>query len=355
MDRMHDAAVRSYWTSRGKGVKPKRKYDRVCGTVVVSFPTGGSKFKVQCSAKTSTYDLHPDTVPPGAPTNLTTTVNGNDVTLNWSAPTTGDAVESYRVEVGTSPGASNTKRANVTGTSYSITSLADRTYYARVRADNAGGSSPYSSNTRFEIDASVTAPGTPSNLTANVDGSTVTLRWNAPITGGTPSSYAVEVGTSPGASDYRTATVPGISYTMSSVPDGAYYARVKAKNVGGTSAATADKSFEMLTGGGIPNMSMTIDIGGSPEVVTIRNDLGAAVNMTGWSITSDPGNEKFDFPNGYTLGTGGTVRVTSGSGAMHNPPGTLRWSGRFIWNNDGDRGRLFDAQNRLVAQFYGTG
>jgi len=38
------------------------------------------------------------------------------------------------------------------------------------------------------------------------------------------------------------------------------------------------------------------------------------------------------------------VLVHSGPDAGDNPPGHLRWTGAYIWNNDGDEARLVNAE-----------
>lgn len=80
------------------------------------------------------------------------------------------------------------------------------------------------------------APGPPSRLTVDVQGSTVTFNWLAPITGGPPSGYVLEVGLSSGetlASQQLTAMT---SLTISPVSRGRYYVRIRARNASGTSA-----------------------------------------------------------------------------------------------------------------------
>jgi hypothetical protein len=41
------------------------------------------------------------------------------------------------------------------------------------------------------------------------------------------------------------------------------------------------------------------------------------------------------------LQPGATVRVISGRGAVGDGVSTLKWTGRYIWNNDGDTGVLY--------------
>lgn len=79
--------------------------------------------------------------PPGQPTGLSASLNGRDVTLLWSAPSSGGPVDDYVVDVGVS----------LSRVAASVTSLEEQIfapnvpagrYYARVRARNARGLGP---------------------------------------------------------------------------------------------------------------------------------------------------------------------------------------------------------------------
>jgi competence protein ComEC len=87
---------------------------------------------------------------------------------------------------------------------------------------------------------------------------------------------------------------------------------------------------------------------GSDEFVEISN-LGASGQlMTGWRLHSVVGNQWYYFPFGYTLPAGQAVRVHSGPQALYSLPYELRWTTDYIWNNEGDEARLYDAQNEMV-------
>jgi hypothetical protein len=80
------------------------------------------------------------------------------------------------------------------------------------------------------------APAAASGLAAAVDGSTVTLRWNAPA-GSAVSSYVLEAGTYSGASNAARANVgPGTTLVVHAVPANTYYVRVRAVNNAAESA-----------------------------------------------------------------------------------------------------------------------
>lgn len=84
-------------------------------------------------------------------------------------------------------------------------------------------------------------PKAPEGLKATVIGSTVTITWAAP-TAGTVSSYVLEAGTSPGASNaaYVDTGNPDPSFVATGVPAGVYYVRVRAANLSGASTPSAE-------------------------------------------------------------------------------------------------------------------
>lgn len=83
-----------------------------------------------------------------------------------------------------------------------------------------------------------TPAGAPSNLAATISGTTVTLNWSAPATGGAATTYIVEAGSAPGAANLAVAStnspLPGA--TFFGVPAGSYFVRVRAGNALGSSA-----------------------------------------------------------------------------------------------------------------------
>ncbi|MGM0842310.1 MAG: S-layer homology domain-containing protein [Bacillota bacterium] len=87
------------------------------------------------------------------------------------------------------------------------------------------------------------------------------------------------------------------------------------------------------------------------EVVKIKNGGKDNVKMTGWKLVSVEGNQTFDFPTNFVLKAGSTVYVTSGRNAINNPPAYLKWTGSYIWNNEGDSATLFNAKGVKVSGY----
>lgn len=83
------------------------------------------------------------------------------------------------------------------------------------------------------------------------------------------------------------------------------------------------------------------------EIVTLKNN-GKDQDMTGCKIISVTGNQEFSFPTGYIFKSGKTIKIVSGRGAKGNNDDTLKWSGSYIWNNDGDPCELYDGNGVLV-------
>jgi hypothetical protein len=178
-------------------------------------------------------------VPPGPPRSVAANSTGNTVMISWAPPASGGAPTSYQIEAGSAPGLANLANFPTGGiaTSFSATGVPNGTYYLRVRASNAAGVSGSSNEVTLNVGTPMPPPGAPSNLTASVSGSTVTLSWTAPSSGGAPSTYMIDVGTAPGLTNFGSFPSGGTttSITATGVGNGTYYVRVRATNPSGSS------------------------------------------------------------------------------------------------------------------------
>jgi glucose/arabinose dehydrogenase len=94
-------------------------------------------------------------------------------------------------------------------------------------------------------------PSPPQNVQAVAEGSTVTVTWTPPMSGPPPTSYSVEAGSAPGASDLGFGLTFGTTIMMSA-PSGTFYVRVRSIAQGGTSG---------------PSEEVSIEVTGAPQVV----------------------------------------------------------------------------------------
>jgi predicted phage tail protein len=201
---------------------------------------------------------------PGAPTRLTATPGNSRLTLSWTAPASGGAaISGYIIYRGTSPDGETGAPVNgslVTGTSYTVTGLANgTTYYFKVFAVNAVGQSPPSAEASATLPLIVpssppassattpTAPATartsapalaaPTGLTATAGNTQVHLSWTAPASDGGSSvtSYKVYLATAPGGRGSRViGDSKSTDATVTGLPNGTvYYFMVTAVNAAG--------------------------------------------------------------------------------------------------------------------------
>lgn len=179
---------------------------------------------------------------PSAPNDLDAVVSGASVTLTWNPPNVGGIPADYIVEAGSYPGGIN-RTVFATGSDATWLTAVDvphGTYFVRVRARNEIGVSFPSNEKEFTVCRSspcFSAPGSPSALQALLTGSTVTLVWNEPSTGGSPESYVIEAGSRAGAVDlaeYDTRSRQTV-LVVPGVPPGSYFVRVRGRNVSGIS------------------------------------------------------------------------------------------------------------------------
>jgi subtilisin-like proprotein convertase family protein len=118
--------------------------------------------------------------------------------------------------------------------------------------------------------------GAPVGLSGTVSGTTVVLSWAPPATGVTPTTYILEAGSAPGASNvivYNTGSA-ATSYTATGVGAGIYYVRVRASHGGTTGVASNEITFR-IGAGAIPPSA-----GGPPGP-----PLGLAARTSGSNLT----------------------------------------------------------------------
>ncbi|MBP7775522.1 MAG: S8 family serine peptidase [Acidobacteria bacterium] len=187
---------------------------------------------------------------PGAPTGFSVVVNGNNLSMSWSAPASGGTPTSYALSVTQSPiGAATLPVGNTT--SYSVPGVPNGAYSLSVVASNASGTGPASNVVAFTAPSLPAAPGNVTGLLATVAGSSVAFTWNAPTSGGMVGSYVLEAGNTPGfATPFLAMRLPANppSFTVAGVPPGLYYVRVHAENAGGRSPSNSNEAVASVAG-----------------------------------------------------------------------------------------------------------
>ena len=83
------------------------------------------------------------------------------------------------------------------------------------------------------------------------------------------------------------------------------------------------------------------------EYIEITNSSNESIDLTGWYIVSVKGNQKYTFPDGYTLDAGASIKVASGKAN-----GDLQWTTDNVWNNsESDSAELYDNSGTLVSRW----
>lgn len=189
---------------------------------------------------TVTVTLPQPVVAPGAPTALTSSVSGGTASFAWNAPASGGAVANYVLVAGLTPSFSVPYTSVPLGsaTSFSVPGVPPGTYYARVHAQNSGGTGPASNEVAVTV-AGATPPGAPTLNSPTVSGSTVSLSWT-PSSGDPPTSYTLTASATPGGAPIATVPLTGTSAAFSAVPSGTYYLRLVATNSAGNGPPSAE-------------------------------------------------------------------------------------------------------------------
>jgi hypothetical protein len=183
---------------------------------------------------------------PGAPLGFTASATSTAISLHWTlASAVGcTAAPSYILEIGSASGLRDLANAPVgviSTMSIPVAGVPAGSYYFRVRATNAAGTSAASNEVPVVFGAAPVVPGVPGTLSSTMTTTTMKLTWAVPTTGGASvTAYLLEAGSAPGLKDLGTLTLSASGTVLSGnrPPRGTYYFRVKAQNVAGIGRAT---------------------------------------------------------------------------------------------------------------------
>ncbi len=181
---------------------------------------------------------------PAFPTALTGAVNGGLVSLAWTPGAGGCAATGYVVRAGSAPNLANLVNlpvGNVTGLQ---AQAPPGTYFVTIVAQNAFGTSAASNGVAVTVGPSCTLAGAPTAFSVGSNGSTASMSWGTPASGGAPTSYLLEAGSGPGLADIAVLPLGGLSFSTTA-PPGTYYLRVKAQNACGVGPASTEQVLSM--------------------------------------------------------------------------------------------------------------
>lgn len=134
------------------------------------------------------------------------------------------------------------------------------------------------------------APG-PTNLRATVSGTTVQLNWDQPPTA---SAWQIEAGSGPGLANLAVLRVGSTSLTVTGVPTGVYFVRVR----------SGPPNFSDLS---LPSNEIIVNVGGCSGPPGPPTGFAAAVNGANVLLTWNPSSGS---PTAYVLDVGSSPGIT---------------------------------------------
>jgi micrococcal nuclease len=85
------------------------------------------------------------------------------------------------------------------------------------------------------------------------------------------------------------------------------------------------------------------------EWVLVANDGPEAADLSGWVLRDESSQNRYRFPDGFSLAPGADVAVHTGCG--EDGPGRLHWCAPGpVWNNGGDTALLLDPAGNIAAR-----
>ncbi|HEX3243537.1 MAG TPA: N,N-dimethylformamidase beta subunit family domain-containing protein, partial [Solirubrobacterales bacterium] len=214
------------------------------------------------------------TQPPGPVTNVSAAGGVLQATVNWTPPTTGGAVASYRITpyIGATPQTPTT--VNAPATSKTVTGLTGGTTYTfTVTPINEKGNGPESSPSNAVTPTVPDPPGVPSGVSATAGPLQATVNWTPPANdGGSPiTNYRVTPYIGSTAQTPTTVPAPAASATITGLTGGTTYtfkvAAINAAGPGQDSAASNPVTPTTPTAPGAPT-AVSASSGGQQATVS---------------------------------------------------------------------------------------
>jgi hypothetical protein len=141
---------------------------------------------------------------------------------------------------------------NAPATSTSVGGVPPGTYYLRIRAQNALGTSAPSPERSVTV-GSCAVPGAPPSLTGSANDQQVGLQWTAPSSG-VVQGYRLVAGSGPGLANIAVIDLPATQTSLAgTAPYATYFLRVHATNVCGMSAPSPELTLVVQPCTGPPN------------------------------------------------------------------------------------------------------
>ena len=147
---------------------------------------------------------------------------------------------------------------------------------------------------QYQPSGATSPPGSPRSLSSSVSGSSVTLSWAAPDSGGTPSTYIVAAGSTSGSTNIASFSTGNAltTLTVNNVANGRYFVRVSAQNSRGASVPSNEVTVTVpqeCTTLGSPPSALQSSLSGRQATLVWGAPLDAVVTEYVIEVGSGPG------------------------------------------------------------------
>ncbi len=284
--------------------------------------TGGVTFTAADGVATATHTVQLSVAAtlgaPDPPTTLSVAVSGASLQLAWTPATTGAAATAFAVAVGTAPGTTTLPVQTTAATSLTVAVPSSGTYYARVQAMNAAGSSIASPEAEAVVSLTGGRPGRTPRPRAWTSGRALFMEWDAPGGGDPVTGYVLEAGSAPGVANLAVLPLSAVRSFSTGVPVGTFWLRVRAVNGEGTGDPSEDIGLVM----GAANGCVGLPLAPAPLAATVNGSLVAlswgapagGVAPTSYVLYAGVAPGRVDL---VSFGTGSTATTWAGAA----PPG----------------------------------